>query len=277
MKRNSQTADSQNRRYFIVKHGLDAFEAHDNWVWNTDCRMGEIPKGYRRIRKGDQWVSFAYTTSDRREERLNLVTGFYECTRESRYFTAGHGGLREREARHAWIIKGKPCGTPLRWHVGVRPVSELLGRKTFNQQAITEIGEREFNHIRNEVLNLQFDTRKIPLLRRPPRCEQEVLSIVIAAYAQLGIKRIIRIRKAFPDLFVELEGRREPVHLELETYSQGFRLHGHQRQVRNRCFKEDGRPVAVLCCVDNDKGVGNDVHRVYELQSLLRDKKKIRW
>lgn len=260
-----------------MKHGLDAFEAHDNWIWNTGCRMREIPKGYKRIRKGDQWVSFAYTTSDKHEQRLNLVTGFYECTQERKYFTAPDGGLRTSEAEHAWVIKGKPCGEPLRWHVGVPPISQLLRRKIFNQQAITEIAEREFSHIRQEALKREFDTRTIPLLERPPDCEQEVLSIVVTARAQLGIKSIIRIRKAFPDLLVELEGRKKPVHLELEMYSQGFRLHDHQRQVRNRRFKEDGQPVAVLCWVHDGRRVGKYVHRVYELQSLFRDKKKIQW
>ena len=280
MKKSSQNADSKNRRYFIVKHGLDAFKAHPNWIWNTARRMRETPKGYKRIRKGDQWVSFAYTTSDKHEQRLNLVTGFYECTQERKYFTAPDGGLLTSDAEHAWVIKGEPCGEQPRWHVGVPPVSQLLGKKLFNQQAITAIKGWEFSHIRNEVLKRQFDTRTIPLLRRPPECEQEVLSIVVAAHAQLGIKSIIRIRKAFPDLLVELEGRKKRVHLELEMYSQGFRLHGHQRQVRNRRFKEkDGQPVpvAVLCWVHDGKRVEKYVHRVYELQSLFRGKKKIQW
>lgn len=279
MRENSQNADSKNRKYFIVKHGRDAFEAHPEWIWNTYYGRGRVPRGYDRIRKGDRWVSFAYTTSDKGEQRLSLVTGFYECTQKREYFTAGHGGLRASDGEHAWVIRGKPCGWQPSWQAGVPPIRELLGRNTFNQQAITRIGEGEFNHIRREALNRAFDARKIPLLGRPPSCEQEVLSIVVAARAQLGIKRIIHIRKAFPDLLVELEGSRKPVHLEVETYSQGFCLHGHQRQVRNRRFKEDGRraPVAVLCWVDNDERVGKYVHRVYELQSLFRGKKKIKW
>ena len=66
-------------------------------------------------------------------------------------------------------------------------------------------------------------------------------------------------------MLVKLAGRPDRVHLELELYSQSFRLHGHDPNDK-KCT--DGLPVAVLCWIDDDRSAQNHVHRVDELQSL---------
>jgi hypothetical protein len=186
------------------------------------------------------------------------------------------------------MIKGKEYGKQPLCPVAVPPISDLLGRRVFNNQAITPgISAREFEHIREIALSRQFDTDSIPLLRRQPNCEQEVLSIVVAGHKQLGIKEILKVQTRFPDMLVNIGGNE--VWLELEVYSLDFRNHGHIEQLRRiskgkfkgkrdakrGVDKDDDRPVAVLCWVDNDKdhALKNSVRglRIFELQSLIRD------
>jgi hypothetical protein len=142
----------------------------------------------------------------------------------------------------------------------------------------------------------QLNPKAIPLLMREPRFEQELLAIVVCGHKALGIEKISRVRKAFPDLQVKLKGKREEIHVELEMYSKGFISHGHKHHVDKQGRyprtkepkepKEPKRPVAVLCWIDNEKGrtlrktaekAKDYVHKVYELQKLLRDGKQIRW
>jgi len=66
--------------------------------------------------------------------------------------------------------------------------------------------------------------------------------------------------------------------LELEVYSSGFFAHGHHEHVSNRQFDGGQKPVAVLCWIDDKKEeVEMCVHRVYELQSLIREDKRMKW
>lgn len=265
------------RRYFVVKHGLDAFQAMPNFIWRTNKGPDDIPHRFRQVKSGDRWIGFAYTTSDNRERPLSLVTGFYECTEKARHDRLPPEGVAASDGIDlAWLIEGKPFGTQPRNPVGVPPISDLLGKPLWNNQAIVPITAQDFEYIRDYALSHQFDASKIPLLGREPECEQEVLASVVYGYRELGIEQIIRVRKAFPDLLVRIEGNPSTVHLELEVYSEGFFLHGHDKQVEAGCFT-DGLPVAVLCWIDNEKKVKNYVHRVYELQSLIRGGKKIVW
>ncbi len=100
---------------------------------------------------------------------------------------------------------------------------------------------------------------------------------MVYGHKELGIEEIIQVQKAFPDLLVRIKGCAKPVYLELETYSHGFFAHGHHKQVRQRRFKADGKAVAVLCWIDNNGEVKDRVHKVFELQSLIRDGRKILW
>lgn len=158
------------------------------------------------------------------------------------------------------------------------------------KQSLIEIRKCEFDDIRGKTLELQFNTNKIPLFGRQPECEQEVLSIVVAAHAKIGIEEIIRVRTRFPDLLVKIGGK--IVWLELEVYSQSFLDHGHHKQLakngklkarrgaipKNR--QDEDCPVAVLCWVDNRQGCKwpRNVRNlnVFELQELFREGKKIR-
>jgi hypothetical protein len=54
---------SGDTKYFIVKHGLDAFEALPNFIWNTHAASTIVPGNYDRARPGDQWISFAYPST----------------------------------------------------------------------------------------------------------------------------------------------------------------------------------------------------------------------
>ncbi len=263
--------------HFIVKHGLDAFEALPNFVWNTSERPKSIPHRYNQVKQGDRWIAFAYTTSDKRERPLSLVTGFYECAEVATYQDIPPEALPISDGEvKAWMIEGKPCGKQPRKPVGVPPINDLLSpKRVWNNQAIIPIAPEDYDRIRDYTFSHQFDTGKIPLLGREPHNEQELLAAVIFGHKKLGIEKIIHVQKAFPDLLVNIDGKE--VYLELEVYSQGFFSHGHHEQVRNRRFKADDIPVAVLCWIDNDKKVKDKVHRVYELQDLIREGKKICW
>jgi hypothetical protein len=175
------------------------------------------------------------------------------------------------------MIEGRACGKQPRNPLGVLPIDDLLQRPHFKQGTLVPISEAEFQHVQEKALARQFDTRKISLLGREPRCEQELLAAVVYGHEELGIERIMRVRKAFPDLFVKIRGHSQPVHLELEVYSGGFFSHGHDEHVDKRRFEEDGIPVALPCWIDNDEKVRRCVHRVYELQSLIREGEKIHW
>jgi hypothetical protein len=38
------------RQYFIVKHGLDAFESLPGFIWSTGMKPPEKPKGFRQVK-----------------------------------------------------------------------------------------------------------------------------------------------------------------------------------------------------------------------------------
>ncbi len=275
-------------RYFIVKHDLASFRALPGFIWRTGKGPGDVPRLFPRIRCGDRWVEFAYIKEENDRERCSVITGFYECVR-----TFWRGRIPRHKARAeylpgwdwgemAWMIEGREYREQPLEHqpVTVRPINDILGRRIFGRGAVIPgLDERDFERIRKETFNRQLSPATIPLLNRAPQNEQELLAVVIAAHKQLGIERIVRVRNAFPDLLVKIAGRAETVHLELEVYSEGFCAHGHDGQCCDHRFKEDGKPVAVLCWIHNEKNpkLKRCVHRVFELQDLLRRAKKIRW
>jgi hypothetical protein len=241
------------RRHFIVKHGLDAFEILPNYIWRTSKGEDEVPHRFKQVRRGDRWVGFAYTTSDNRERPLSRVTGFFECVSEAVYDDLPPqvaGRLASEGTRRAWLIEGEECGIQPMEPVGVKPIDDILGRTLWKNQALVPITADDFDVVRQHTLSRQFDTKNIPLLGREPENEQEVLAAVVYGHKQFGIERIIRVRKAFPDLLVQLEGSSEQVHLELEVYSEGFFSHGHHKLVSGCRFTVDGKPIAVLCWID---------------------------
>ena len=267
--------------HFIVKHDLASFQVQPGYVWNSGDAPppSNPPKGFRQILKGDRWIAFAYTTSGERERTVSLVTGFYQATR-----TVTYGRLSARAHAHvgrkkwAWLIKGEPLGKPLPDPVVIPPLASFLeGQNVVQQNAVIRISKSDFNSIRKYTQNHRFDPKKIPCLGRDPQNEQEVVGLISSAHKQLGIEQILRIQTRFPDMLVKIKGKAEPVHLELELYSSSFFPHFHQ--VYAKRFKGDRKPVGVLCWIDDDrKGLlKKKVHRVYELRSLLREKRRIRW
>lgn len=259
---------------FIVKHDLEAFSALPNYIWRTGTSSSKSPPGFSSFRPGHRWIGFAYTNNDKQEKRLSKVTGFYECVNKARY---GDIPLLSSNEGQAWLIEGKGLGEQPIEPVGVPPIDDLLGRKTFNQRTITCVSENEFDKIRNYTLSHQLDAKTIPLLGREPECEQEVVAIVVHSHAKFGITNILRVRTAFPDLLVQIDGNPSNVHLELELYSESFLSHGHHHQVAGKRFKKDDVPVAVLCWIHNKPEVENYVHKVYELQSLIRQSETMKW
>lgn len=275
------------RKYWIVKHGYDALQALPNAIWRTGD--SEEPAVFRRVKKGDRWIGFAYTTTDARERPLSLVTGFYECVRESEYRAIPERARKlTPRLKNAWMIQGTETGWQAGMPVGVPSIEDMLGHPIFRQSTLTAISRDEFLRIRAEVKRRRLDPKKIPLLRREPRNEQEVVAVVAAGHKQLGIEKFIRIRSGFPDMLVKLRGKSEPVHLELEVYSNSFLSHGHPAQIKTQdCYSEevngvvDKKPVAVLCWIDDVhakhmKKAGR-VSRVFELQSLIREGRRIKW
>ncbi len=136
------------RSHFIVKHGLDSLKALPNYVWRTDQGPNECPRGFGQVKLGDRWISFAYTTSDRRERTLSLITGFYECTQEKRYgsipLTAEKLDEIADGKRMAWLIEGKEYKQQPREPVGVPPIDDLIRRRTFKQATLIPITAEEF-------------------------------------------------------------------------------------------------------------------------------------
>jgi len=273
------------RNYFIVKHDLASFQALPGYVWNSGEPPTHAPKGFRQILKGDQWIAFAYTTSGDRERAVSLVTGFYKAVKPMKY-----GRLTARahaecgRKKWAWLIKGESVGKPLPDPVVIPPLSGFLEAKNVVQQnTIIRISKADFDSIRTYTQSHRFDPKRIPCLDRDPQSEQEVVAVVATGHKQLGIEKILRIQTRFPDMLVKIKGRTEPVHLELELYSSSFKLHGHFKQVRAKCLSlkddTDHRPVGVLCWIDDgrNRSVAEKVHRIYELRSLLREKRTIRW
>ncbi|MFZ3199979.1 MAG: hypothetical protein WA175_02390 [Candidatus Acidiferrales bacterium] len=266
-----------------MKHGLDAFERLPNFIWNTGEGPRHVPHRYKEVREGDRWIGFAYTTSDSHERPLSLVTGFFECEKEYSYGPVP-AAVSETPApsplpRRAWLIEGSPFGPQPKKPVVVPPIRDLLKKRVWNNQAITPIKLKDFEQIQKYALKRQFDPRLIPLLGREPYNEQELLAIAVSAHKNLGIEKIIRVRTAFPDLLVKLVGRKEAIHIELEIYSTSFFAHGHGQCVYDHLCKEDERPVAVLCWIDDDrkKRLKHYVHRVFELRSLIRQGRQLRW
>lgn len=265
------------RNYFIVKHDLASFQVLPGFIWNSHEKPSDPPVGFRQILKGDRWIAFAYTTSGAHERAVSLVTGYYQAIRRMRFgrLTAKAHVQCGRKKR-AWLIKGKPFGQPLPDPVVIPPISSFLGKKLFEQQTIIRISKAEFDAIRKYTQTHRFDPKRIPCLGREPQCEQEVVAMIASAYKQFGIEKILRIQTFFPDMLVKIKGKADPVHLELELYSSSF---NHSDRVYAKRFIGDRKPVGVLCWIDDDrKGlVKRKVHRVFELQSLLREGKVIRW
>lgn len=165
------------RKYFIVKHGLDAFQALPNFIWRLGKDAITVPHRFSEVRIGDRWIGFAYTTSDRRERSLSRVTGFYECIEERAYGDIPPAGLPASDgATKAWLIEGEPCGEQPIEPVGVPPIADLLNKTFWKNQGLVPITEKDFDFIREFVLTHQFDTKRIPLVGREPENEQELLA-----------------------------------------------------------------------------------------------------
>jgi hypothetical protein len=274
-------------RYYIVKHGLDALQALPNYIWRTG--EPKLPKILSRVRPGDKWIGFAYTTGDSRERPLSLVTGFYECVRKAEYGRVPKRGLElMSRGSNAWLIEGREYGWQPMSPVGVPPIGDLIDRSYFRQTTLVEVSKQEYEGIRAYVRKNELSPNKIPLLRREPRYEQEVLALVASAHKQLGIDEILRIRTPFPDMLVKLRRRSEPIHLELEVYSDSFVNHKHGDRLDSLGrFKEvlDGKttqyPVLLLCWIDNvgPKVLKHDarVAGVFSVRNLLQNRETIRW
>jgi hypothetical protein len=245
------------------------------------------------VRLGDRWVEFAYVEGEDFDSRCSFVLGYYECTRPAKYGRippqrrTGDWGEGWRE--FGWFIEGKRLPEqPSYRPVTVPSLDTMLKRDTFTQRTIVPLRDRhEFELIRNGVRRSELKPEDIPVLGREPLNEQEVLTIVAAAHHQLGISKILRVRTAFPDMLVRI-GRRE-LHLELEYDARGFWHHWHdlrrggRRNRRAALLRDlkDKRPVGLLCWVDSERARSRRRPirnlRVFELRSLLRAHRKIRW
>lgn len=289
----NSTPDTQRRRYFIVKHGLDAFWALPGFIWRSDLPRSEPPAKFKQVRLGDRWVEFAYVKDENDFKPSSLVVGFYECTREAWY---GDVPL-DRRTEHwdddwptkAWMIEGTPWGEQWGEPVSVPPINAILERTVFGRGAIIPgLSVKDLERVRRESLKRHLCPTKIPLLGREPLNEQEVLAVVVSGHKQLGIDKILKVQTAFPDMLAQVNGKE--VHLELEVDSLGFWHHwddlrrvSGRRNVRQARLvdEDDDRPVAILCWVDGDRSheLRRSVRqlRVFELQKLLREGRKIVW
>ncbi len=271
------------RKYFVARHDLASFQMWPGVVWRTG--ETDFPRGFRQMQVGDRWIAFAYIDDEYKRDKTQQVVGFYECVSipTKRIQIPRKPQSLVGNNKLAWAIHGKEFRWQPSFPITVRSIQKLLKRPVYSQQTLTPISRLEFEKIRQEVKRLKLDQGRIPLLNRDPRCEQEVIGILIAAHERLGIEKIDRIRTRFPDLRVKIAGKRGLVHLEVETYSSSFLLHGHQHQVWGRMFKTADKseklPIAVVCWDDDDQSgqVAQRVHKIYELRGLLRRKERIKW
>jgi hypothetical protein len=273
------------RKYFVAKHDLKSFLAWPGVIWRTG--ETEYPRGFKKMQVGDRWVEFAYINNENQREKVQQVIGFYECVTlpTRRIEIPSNPRSLSRNCKWAWAIKGRAVGWQPNFPVTVPPISQLLGKKKYGPETLTPVTKDDFELIRRRVKELKLDPKRIPLLNRDPRNEQEVVGIFLAAHKDLGIDKIERIRTRFPDLRVKILRKTELVHLEVETYSSSFFSHGHQHQVRGGILRADDNseklPVAVVCWYDDDRDKGGKlaacVHKVYELPDLLQRRAKIHW
>lgn len=270
-------------KYFIARHDLHSFLAWPRVVWRTG--EAEFPRGLKKMKVGDYWIAFAYINDEVRREKTQQVVGFYRCAGIPERRSAIPSPARKLvgNSKYAWVLKGKSVGKPLSFPVTVPSVTEMLGKETFKQQTLTPITKEQFEKIQGIVMRRKMDAGKIPLLRRDPRNEQEVVAILVTAHKSLGIEQIERLRCGFPDMLVKLKGRRQPIHLEVETYSKSFLLHKHQLQMRGGRLitKVDAErlPVAVACWYHDAKNgcLSKHVRKVFEIRELLQKKQPMQW
>jgi hypothetical protein len=271
------------RKYFVAKHDIASFLAWPGVLWRTG--EPEFPRGLKKMHVGDQWVEFAYINDENARDRTQQIVGFYECTSlpKKRVKIPARPRSLFPASKWAWAIKGRAIGWQPDFPVTVPSINQILGKVKFGRQTLTPVSKDEFRSIRRMVQDLKLDPKRIPLLNRDPRNEQEVVAILLAAHEQLGIEKVDRIRSRFPDLRVKIAGKRGLVHLEVETYSSSFILHRHHKQVRGASLKADDESeklsVAVVCWHDDDKKkeVAAYVHKVFGLRGLLQARGKIEW
>jgi len=101
------------RRFFVVKHDLESFQALPHFIWRTGKDANHRPQRFNEVDIGDRWVNFAYEDNERDEQPLSQIVGFSECVETYR-----HGEIPEA-ARYAadgeteaWFIKGEAFGEP---------------------------------------------------------------------------------------------------------------------------------------------------------------------
>lgn len=221
-------------------------------------------------------MSYAYTTNNSRDHSVSAVTGFYECVQTCWYgqIPLSTANLVGRP-KQAWLIKGQEYDLQPSSPTEIPPIAEFLGRKMYHQSTLWTVSRDDFMRMRQEILNRQLDSSLIHPLGRPPNSEMELFAIVLANQKALGIERILKAQQAFPDLLVEIAGRQ--IHIELERNSKSFMRHRHHEAMENGTYKYDGRPVAILCWIDDDAVVRRYVRGVYEVSSLIRLGRKICW
>ena len=248
---------------------------------------------FSNVRRGDRWIAFAYIKDEDERKACAQVTGIYECTTVARHGTIPRHCRTRYWGRgwdgKAWMIQGRKFETqPIFGPVSIPPIDTILGRNVQKRATIIRLrNAHEFEAIRREVKKRAFDSTDVPVLKREPRNEQEVLAVVTGGFTQIGIKKILRIRTGFPDMLVQIGNRQ--VHIELEYNSVSFKAHlPDLRKVRGQRHKllaklkdrSDRRPVAILCWLDGDKQrkLADQVRnlRVFELQTLLRERRMIR-
>jgi len=284
-------------RHFIVKHDLESFQEMPGFIWRINLPKSKRPRNFGIIKEGDRWIEFAYIKDEQDREPCSMITGFYECTKPHWYdrIPVEEGTLDrdEWEGQKAHLIKGKRCdGYQPRHPVTVPSIYQMLGRNIQPRVAVAPISADDFKIIRDETRTRELDPNRIPLLNREPLNEQQLLSVIIAGRETLGIESVIRVQTRFADMLVRIDGRE--VHLELEVDSVNFWDHIEKRQLRRVStgkYKgkfaaqlrddDDDRPVAILCWVDGDRK--GDLRRsvpqlrIFELQSLLRDRNRLQW
>ncbi len=143
------------KRYFLVKHDLASLTLLPGYIWNSINTHSKIPPGFRQVREGDEWISFAYTANGERKQKLSHATGFYRCIQPLTYglLPASAQTVYGPELR-GWHIIGMSVGTPLQAPVEIPPLGSFFNRELFPQRTVTEITRAEFDRIRNRVLDL---------------------------------------------------------------------------------------------------------------------------
>lgn len=264
---------TREKRFFLVKHDLASLEALPGCIWNDKRGPRDEPRSYRQVGPRDKWIAYAYIRNEGTRESVSLVQGFFECVRRSEYGPLPQTkALDEAGLAHAkgWVIKGRQNDKQPRSPVLIPSIGRFLGKTLYTRSSVIPLKREDYWKIHDYALSHDEPLPQGGPFGFTPKTEQELLLAFAGSCRRIGVERIVSARTRFPDLVVGIS--QTILHVELELFSRNFFVHRHRAAVKNRRY--NGRPVCVVCWVDDEKAVQN-VLPVFELRDLISGRRSL--